>query len=190
MRKSSLSSRCSLLITIGFVGITLGCGSFRNVTPPPAPCSIEDLLIDESVVPNEWYLSTSGDPATRFGVEFQSMIFTSQYGGGIYDIYRERSIRNARDGYRGLVKSYFSPRAKFTEWELPPEIMYQSSTADQAQLGCATDIFSKVQHCQFVAQYNVYIVWFDADMSEVMTYADFEAVLQEIDRRMTECLSP
>lgn len=151
MRKSVLR-RWSLLINIGLVGITLGCGGFCNATPPPAPCPIEALLLDESVVPNEWYFSTSGDPATRFGVEFESVGFTSQYGGGIYDVYRERSLRKAQDSYRGLAKSYFDPRAKLTEWELPPEIMYQSLIADQAQLGCATDIFSKVQRCQFVAQ--------------------------------------
>jgi len=129
-----------------------------------------------------------GDPSTRFGVEFESANFTSQYGGGIHDVYREWSVRKARDSYRSLAKSYFSPRDKLTAWDLPPELTYQSSIADQAQIGCATTISSQSQRCQFVAQYGVYVVWFHASMSEVMTYSDFEAILQNIDERMATCL--
>lgn len=189
MRKS-IQHRWTWLIAAGFVGIVLGCGGFRNVTPPPAPCPLDVVLIDESIVPEAWYLNMSGEPAARFGVEFEAVFFNSSYGGGIYAVYREWSTRKAKDSYDDFVKSYFSSNDELPEWTAPSELTYQSLVADQVQFGCSTEVGTDREYCQFAAQYDVYIVWFYSVMSEVMTYADFEAVLQEIDRRMTECLSP
>ncbi|MBN1876745.1 MAG: hypothetical protein JXA33_21150 [Anaerolineae bacterium] len=184
-------TRCkwSFIMVVGLLGFTLGCGVvIRNATPPPAPCPIEELLIDENVVPDEWWLYSTGDPATRFGVEFEEISFNSSNGRMLYDVYREWSVRKAQDSYRDLAKSYFSLQNNLTAWDLPPELTYQSSVADQVQIGCAMAISSQSQRCQFVAQYDVYVVWFHASMSEVMTYTDFEAVLQNIDERMATCL--
>ena len=182
--------RWLFIMVIGLMGSALSCGvTISNATPPPAPCPIESLLVDESVVPDEWYFSMYGDPTSRFGVEFEKVHFNSQYGGGTQNVYREWTEREAQRGYRSLVKSWFSPQGELTEWVLPSELSYHGLIADQMQLGCATDIFAKTQRCQFIAQYGVYVVWFQASMSEVMTYSDFEVVLRDIDRRMAECLA-
>jgi hypothetical protein len=179
-----------LMLVIGLMGSALSCRiTISNATPPPAPCPIESLLVDESVVPDEWYFSMYGDPSTRFGVEFEKVCFSSQYGGGIQDVYRGRTEREAQRGYQDLAGSWFSHQAELTEWILPSEFGYHSPIADQMQLGCATDIYREIQRCQFIAQYGVYVVRLHADMSEVMTYSDFEVVLRDIDRRMAACLA-
>jgi len=103
-------------------------------------------------------------------------------------IYRARDEREASKEYHDFVRAFFSVRDNEMEWQIPPEITYRSQVADQDHLGCSTHLPSGVQRCQFIAQYEVYIVRFDADMSEVMTYTDFERILQDIDRRMSECL--
>jgi hypothetical protein len=159
-------------------------------SPPAASCPIETLLVDKSVVPVEWeQQGPPGDPPDRFGIERIDILFsTPTYGGGVQDIFRAWDKHEASRGYRDFVRASFSTRDNETEWKIPPEITYRSQVADQSRLGCSTHLPSGTQRCQFIAHYEVYIVRFDADMSEVMTYADFECVLQDIDRRMAECL--
>ena len=179
-----------LLAMVALMLGTSGCyGVITCVPPPAAPCEIETLLIDKSVVPKEWkQQGPPGDPPDRFGVERISILFsTSTHGGGMQDIFRAWDKREASRGYYDFM-SHFSVREGETEWEIPPEITYRSQVADQSRLGCSTHLPSGVQHCQFIAQYEVYIVRFHADMSEVMTYADLERILQDIDRRMAQCL--
>ena len=160
------------------------------VTPPPAPCSIETLLIDERDVPKEWQFNMTGEPPTRFGVEFQTIYYVSEYGGGTQDVYREWSASDARREYYKLVGTYFSDSGKLTEWMTPPGLAYESSVADEARVGCASEAVTAFSRCQFIGLYGPYVVRFAAHMSEVMTDSDFESVLLTIDQRMSECLMP
>jgi len=183
----------TLATAILLVGIPC-CSVGLTLRPPPtAPCEIETLLVDESVLPMAW--EQQGPPRAksapvRFGVERIGTVFsTPTFGGGLQHIYRARDKREATKGYHDFVGDFFSTRDTETEWEIPPEITFRSQVADQDHLGCSTHIRSSVRRCQFIAQYEVYIVRFDADMSEVMTYAGFERILQDIDSRMTQCLN-
>jgi len=180
---------------LAMVALMLGnsgcCGVITCVPPPAAPCLIEMLLIDESAVPGEWKeqgtRSARGAPV-QFGVERIGTVFSTPiYGGGGQEVYRAWDKHEASRGYHDFM-SYFSVREEETEWQIPPEITYHSQVADQSRLGCSTHLPSGVQRCQFIAQYEAYIVRFDTDMSEVMTYAGFERILWDIDRRMAECL--
>jgi hypothetical protein len=177
-----------IVFLTALLGGSLAC--ITNTTPPPAPCSIETLLIDENVVPTAWKFNMAGVPAKRFGVEFETVYFVSEYGGGIQDVYREWSERAADKAYREMVATNFGERAALAAWTVPSGLTYQSSIANQAQLGCTTDVVRRSRHCQYIGLYGPYVVLFLADMSEVMTYADFEFVLQSIDQRMSDCLAP
>jgi hypothetical protein len=91
-------------------------------------------------------------------------------------------------GYDDFM-SFFSVREGETEWTLPADTSYSGQVADQFRLGCSTDIASSVESCQFVGQYDVYLVRLHTHMSvDMMTYEDLERILGEIDRRMANCL--
>ena len=176
------------VVTLMLLSTALGC-VVVCATPPPAPCSLETLLLDEDILPETWRIGFVGDPADRFGVEFEFMRFTSRIGGrGFYAVYREWDERKALRSWRSLTDSYFNVREGWTAWILPSELTYQSSLADQLRLGCTTEYATEQQRCQFTAQYEVYIVWFDIDISKVMTYSDLERLLKDIDHRMAACL--
>jgi hypothetical protein len=188
--KTAMWDELSLVIALVLLSTASGCGVYiRNATPPPAPCSIETLLLNEDVFPETWQIGSVGDPADRFGVEFEFVRFTSRVDGiGFYSVYREWDERRALRSWRSLTNSYFNVREGWTAWVLPPDLTYQSSIADQLRLSCRTEYVTGQQRCQFTARYGVYIVWIVTDMSEVMTYSDFERILREIDHRMADCL--
>lgn len=186
-----------LLLLIPVVG---RCGGWylTALTPPPPPCPMKALLLDESAIPEQLNsVSYSDEPADRFGVQFRAISFSSSqdyYLGKIdQTVYREWTEREAQRGYEDLV-DYFDPHAHFfcrdkkTQWEIPQELTYRSELADQFQLGCTVDCSTNPQRCQYIAQYGVYVVWYHARLSEVITYTEFERILQDIDARMAECL--
>lgn len=188
--KTRIGSASALAATL--LSLILGCGGIiflRVATPPPSPCPIEELLLDEEVMPDSWWIDSTGNPATRFGEEFESQRFSSRIGGvGLYTVYRERDDHKALRQWRSLVTSYFSVRDGWGTWGVPTEFTYESLIADHARLGCSTEFGTGQQRCQFIAKYGVYIAWLDMDMSDVMTPSDFERVLRDIDCRILECL--
>jgi hypothetical protein len=138
------------------------------------------------------------EPADRFGVEFTRFnahnSHNYSFGGVTETIYRAWTEREAKRGYNDFVETYFYPKGNFfchdevTEWEIPLELSYRSNMADRAQLGCTVGCATDLKVCQYIAKYDVYVIWFYADMSEVITYTEFERILQDIDSRMIECL--
>lgn len=181
---------------------SLGCACggcyLTTITPLPPPCPMETLLMDVSLLPEQLDGNGVMDPADRFGVEFTrfsaSNSHDSTLGGVTQTVYREWSERKAQRGYNDLVDTYFYPQENFfchdeeTKWEVPSELTYRSRTANQSQLGCTVGCTTDLQTCQYIAQYGVYVVWYYARMSEVVTFSDFERILQDIDRRMANCL--
>jgi len=189
--KSTTRGGPLLIIALILLSSASGCGEvyIKNATPPPPLCPLETLLLDEQVLPEGWQIGFMGDPADRFGIEFEFIRFSSKVGGrGFYSIYREWDERKALRSWRSLTNSYFNARDGWTEWTLPSELAYHSPLANQLRLGCVTEFTTGQQQCQFIANYEVYIVWLDSDISEKMTYADFERILRDIDHRMAECL--
>ena len=200
--KTTLQSRWKILIITLLLTTFVGCGGWylKTLTPPPPPCPMKALLLDESAIPEQLNsVSCSDEPADRFGVQFRAISFSSSkdyYLGKIdQTVYREWTEREAKHGYEDLVDTYFDPHARFfcrdkkTQWEVPQEITYHSEFADRFQLGCTVDCSTNPQRCQYIAQYGVYVVWYHVRLSEVITYTEFEHILQEIDSRMAECLN-
>lgn len=170
-----------------------GCCSVVTCVPPPdAPCSIETLLVDEAAFPKGWEQQgvpdSRGAPAS-FGVERIGIGFsTLTRGVAVQHVYRAFNTHTAVAGYHSFM-SYFSVREEETEWILPTELVHSSQVADQYRLGCSTHRTSGIQLCQFVGQYGPYLVRFHTYMSsDMMTYKQFEHILQDIDRRMANCL--
>jgi hypothetical protein len=169
----------------------LCCVAFTG-PPPPAPCEIESLLIDDTLLPEGWVEdgppSPEGAPHS-FGVE---RIGTSYYsfnrGGARHSVYRAFNARQAAAGYRDF-QSDFKMLGSGVEWSPLTEVGYESAVADQCHLACTRNILSGWEDCMLVAQYDVYVVELSVDIVEGgMTRADLEAVLADIDRRMAACL--
>lgn len=199
--KSTLKSKWKMLSMLLLLITSVGCVGWylKTLTPPPPPCPIKTLMLDESVIPEQLNsVSYSDEPADRFGIQFRSVSFFSSqdYHLGKIDqtVYREWTEREAKRGYEDLVDTYFDPRARFfcrdkkTQWLVPQELTYRSEFADQFQLGCTVDCSTNPPRCQYIARYGIYVVWYHARLSEVITYTEFERILQDIDSRMTQCL--
>ena len=191
----ALKAKIELLLptVLVLLGTSACCGVLFCVPPPGAPCEIETLLVDESVFPRGWEqqgLPSSEQATISFGVEKRGTGFSTRTRGvAVQDVYRAFNARAAATGYRDF-RSLFSVRKEETEWTLPAELTYRSQVADQYRLACSTHRPSGVERCQFVGQYRMYLVSFHTYMStQMMTYDDFEHILQDIDQRMAKCLN-
>jgi hypothetical protein len=72
-------------------------------------------------------------------------------------------------------------------WEIPEEIEFTSSVADELLLGCG--VAHNVYQCRMIAVYESYFIYFKADVSEGgITLQDVEKMLSGIDDRMEVCL--
>jgi len=182
-----------LLVAVVLSVGTAGCsGVFICRPPSAAPCDIETLLVQETAFPEGWEESgppRSEEATARFGIEKIGTGFsTPKYGVAIQDVYRAQDAGAAASGYQDFM-SFFLLREGETEWFLPSELTYGTPSADQFRLGCSTQRTSGVERCQFIAQYGVYLLRFHTYMSpEMMTYDDLKHILQDIERRMVECL--
>jgi hypothetical protein len=178
-----------MVLSAGTIGC---CGVFICRPPPAAPCDIETLLVEETVLREGWEESgppRSAEATVRFGIEKIGTGFsTPRDGVAIQGVYRAEDASAAASGYQDFM-SFFSLREDETEWFLPSELTYGGLGADRSRLGCSTHRTNGVERCQFIAQYGVYLVRFHTYMSpDMMTYEDLERILQDIDRRMAKCL--
>jgi hypothetical protein len=160
---------------------------------------METLLIEESLVPHPLAVRLRGEPAERLGIEAMDLVFTHPIeadGGKVSQtVYRGDNVLGARNAYRELVRTYFRAGdglfcgSDQMVWEIPVEVTYESVIADRFQLGCTSECPGEPQSCQFIAQYDVYVVWYYAEMSKVVTFPAFERILSDIELRMAQCLA-
>ena len=186
-----------LLDTLTLCSMVLMTGCIRY-TPPASPCPIETLLIDETLIPKPLVGLGHSDPPDRYGIEFQETLFIypQKYNGGKIrqTVYRTEDDWQAVRGYEEFVETYFYAGRGFhckdeeTVWESPSEIAFETLVADEWQLGCTMNCSTDPQVCQYIGRYGVYFVWYYAQMSDVVTYAEFENILEDIDTRMAQCL--
>ena len=183
-----------LVVIILASGLYTGCSftviSFR--TPPDPPCPIDSLLLDVSFFTGEGWEETGsrterGAPS-RLGIERIGTSFsTPTKGGANQDIYRFWDSRGARKGYRELVNSWFSPQVGYSEWSTPPDLANLFTDANQYHIACSLYQSSQVEWCQYIAQYEPYVIKLSADML-ALSHEDFTELVREIDRRATNCL--
>ena len=167
--------------------VIAGCVGCSGV-PVPRPFAIEELLIDQSLLPQGW--EQQGPPSSRnapvrLGVERSGVSFISYGGVANQHVYRCNSVRAAAREYPGEADSWFSPREGWGAWTVPAVLPYESAVADQFRFNCYTHQASGGQACQAVGRYDEYIVRFYTAMSDdYMTFTDLERILAAIDERM------
>lgn len=181
-----------LSILVLFLG--LACGISTDPAVPP-PCPMENLMIDLSLFPDDWY--QQGPPwekaaTVSWGVEKLGVTFVSSVNGvAQQDVHRGRNVQKAKEGYPELASSWFHIREDETDWYTPTEFDYKSLVANQYRFGCQTHQSSsgEIETCQLVAQHEVYIMRFHTLMSPIMTYNDLGHILQDIDNKTAQCLA-
>lgn len=194
----------------GAILACIGCGLLIYLCRsrlPERDFEIEALLIDASVFPTGWEADSEGPrsvevPAAPLGsgavpaIESRELSFIRRAHGGSGEasqsVYRLSSRQQAAEEFLLRRKRWFSLGPYDTPWEMPPELAFQNLTAKQFYIACSRR--GSIPVCAMLAQYEEYLIAFNADMSAydsdlrlipIMTYADFRHIVEAIDQRMT-----
>jgi hypothetical protein len=171
-----------MLLTMGWTG---GCSS-------PAHPPIEELLIDISVFPKGWITSAAGPrplASAPLGgnksVDNIALGFYAPGGSAFHEIQRFKNTRQAENEFAKKREQVFRVTEFRTPWEVPDELAYESSVADEFHYACSLGVGASWPHCAYIARYDAYYVLFYAHMiSGYISYADLENILEAIDERM------
>lgn len=195
IRKDRMSNHKQLPLTIIILVISLSGCCFICAPPPEAPCRIDELLLTESDLPgNDLFVSETpgiGGAPLRLGVERIGVTFSAPeiFDGAHHQIYRMVDEEAALKAYQDVEERDFLTEDYLEEWTLVPELARIKTSASEQRMGCNFLKFTQAEDCRLVAQYGPYLVRFNIrlhglDVSDVVT------LIEEIDSRMTECLSP
>jgi hypothetical protein len=155
---------------------------------PDGSCSVRALLLDASGFPAGTTMSSNED-----------------FEGAALDTV-SHTFRNEADGFETYhaVQYYNTPLlawqkyrynyAIFKEdkysgsWIIPNEITSISRTADQYHFACSNNT-EFGNRCMMTARYGRYFVFFRSTVTQKFTAKDIALLLQEIDHRMSPCIS-
>jgi len=176
--------------------VSLLSGCIRCDPPPAAPCPIEGLVLGSVDLPgssSDWFgeaSSIDGAPM-RIGVERigTSFINSGLFDGVLHDIYRFENEDNAFNAYKDVEEEELATEKYLYEWSLPFELSSLKLSTETYIVRCNFSSVTSAEECRFLAQYGSYLVRFSIRLHDLQ-YADVVTLIQEIDSRMTECLSP
>ncbi|HNT26459.1 MAG TPA: hypothetical protein PKM21_18980 [Anaerolineales bacterium] len=181
------------LVTLG----AGGCGGwhleFSTPVPHPAPCPIQELLLDVSVLPGDNW-QEMGEPSeksapVRMGIEKIGTSFLNPTNSVLQGVYRFEGESQARSAYRESVESWFTTSQNDTKWAAPDALANLVVNADRYRVGCNELQSGGLEHCQYVAQYGPYVIKLLLGTS-ALSYVDFIGLVNEVDQRATSCINP
>lgn len=73
-------------------------------------------------------------------------------------------------------------------WQTPDDISFHSVTADEQYIACG--LFFDTNRCKAVIRYQEYIIFFNSDITDEMTFARYEAILFYLDEQISSRLYP
>jgi hypothetical protein len=182
---------------------TLGCGLVTNNSrsqPTPKPYVLEDLFIDEAAFPAGWTraegfrracVAAPLDSGCKSYDDLSISYYSTQGGYAYEDIYVYGTADDSAGDFERMRERVYSGNDFTTPWVTPDELLYESSVASQSHFACHT--YDGDLHCQFLGQYDEFIVLFFTHKEyfthkEVISYDDLKQVLEAIDQRMAEQL--
>jgi hypothetical protein len=191
MRKQIL---CALAFLIG-LSLVASCSG----RAPERSFKTRDLMIDLSVFPSDWQVTVLPGPTwERYGqiasCKTEFVASEDPLIGAIHTVFRYKSERAAAARFDRMEPSWFnsSSIASATPWRTPGQLPYESPIADKSRFACHdSDVGGRATICQFMAQYDEYLVIFhtvmtpgDMQPQSYMTFADLERILKAIDELM------
>jgi hypothetical protein len=195
MRKPIVAIAIALL----FFCICMGAGAFQFIRdgcllwecPPARSFRISELELPSTLFPTGAIINHMYPLSDDFGPleDGSQSIYWDRNGDAGYTIYRYPTIRNATK-YFDLNKHLFVNSDTREEWKPPVDLTFSSTTADVVYIGCGSWSEKSGKICAMVAQYQEYVVVFDATINAKMEFAQFEKILFYIDEQISNHLYP
>jgi hypothetical protein len=170
--------------------VTRGCLSW--ICTPEKSFRISDLELPSSLFPSGAIVGHIYPLSDDFGPledGFQSIYWDNGNGNAGYTIYRYFTVTSAAKNFN-FNKHLFVNSDTREEWKSPVDIAFLSSTADVVYVGCGSWSEKSEKNCAMVAQYQEYVVVFDATINAKMKFAQFEKILFYIDEQISSHLYP
>ena len=104
-----------------------------------------------------------------------------------YDIHRFPRVKEAISRFEHDKKDMVD-RDTGKVWEVPDNLTFSSETADDLYIACG--YWSEIYRCKMTARYQEYVLFFNADINDKMTFANFEKILFYLDEQMSSRLYP
>lgn len=152
---------------------------------------IEDLLLDVSAFPEGWSMSPEGPmqpgQAPLGGMRSsarRSLVFYAPNNVAVQKVDYYQNAREAQQEFDRQIPIWFPVSEFWSTWEKPEEISFQSEIANRYQVACAEN--SGNLYCGMLGQYQAILIRFSANINRALTYDEFEGLLREIDRRVSE----
>ena len=187
----SILSICLCSIGIpAFRFILQGCFWWECV--PERSFQISELELPSNLFPEGAIVNRIYPLSDEFGTledGTQSIYWDNGNGSAGYTIYRYSTVRSTAK-YFDLNKRLFVNSDTREEWKSPVDSSFSSTTADVAYVGCGSWSEKSEKNCTMVAQYQAYVVVFDATIDTKMTFAQFEKILFYIDEQISSRLYP
>jgi hypothetical protein len=109
------------------------------------------------------------------------------YGLAIYNIYRFPRVKEATSQFEHDKRDMID-RKTGEVWGVPENLTFSSITADDLYIACG--YWSELYRCKMTARYQEYVLFFNADINDKMTFANFERILFYFDEQISSRLYP
>jgi hypothetical protein len=172
-----------------FMGQYLSNGCFWWECAPERDFHVSDWEIPLSLFPKGSTTDHLNIPTdNNFGeIEgiFQEIHLDLNYRIAYYDIYRFPRVKNAILQFEHNKKDMID-RDTGEIWKEPDNLHFSSTTADNSYVACG--YWSQQYRCKMTAQYQEYIIFFNANINEQMTFEHFEKVIIYLDEQISKHL--
>lgn len=183
--------RLRLMILVATPTLLLSACGYRFWQPraPERSFTVEDLLIDQDMVPAGWELTDPLFPVgdtlcttecATIGFKVTGDESSIEYGG--QDVYRYHSAGIAHRTFERIYLSATRLQTSADGW------MYQSPVAEQSHFGCGKMAGNVEVYCEWGGQYEEYIVVFGARVPpgevSLASIEQLEEVVRTIDEKM------
>ncbi len=178
-----------LTVIILIVISLASCFSQDEIDSSPSQSSISSLMLDADVYPQGWKrIIYNEEKDTNATIIEHSEIFF-EYGSyrnelSMQEILQFSSSRDAEAEFDGKSEQYTNRRTIF----VPPEISFIGLNANRTNIQCfsvESEVGLGIIRCNVFAQYETHLLVFSAPVGrQLMSYADFNKILHEIDKKM------
>ncbi|MDA0242263.1 MAG: hypothetical protein OT477_02510 [Chloroflexi bacterium] len=180
----------NLLLTI----IIISGGCLPALTPNPPT---QQLVLPINIFPETWEMSgapTAMGPSIGFGDEDDAVarfkLKDEKYNVAMHYIFFYPSENSAIKAY---PEGFFNDNSIAVNhpWQIPEELSYESSVADQFRIGCTiNNIAGENLVCQIAARYGNYTTIFHSSIREdTITLDQFNGIVKYLDEMMIEKLN-